>query len=195
MKTCSKCGENKPATVEYFGRNGKYFRGECKECHRNWHKYNYLTNKESIDLQNKVYYENNIEKVRHSRQKYYVDNRESYLLRCNEYREANREKLNEQKRAYSKTPAGRAAEANKYAKRKAWIKDKEITKEEWLSIMNDCDWSCSYCDCKLTDSNRTIDHFVPLCKGGDHCVTNITAACKPCNCSKQGFLYEEWQVN
>lgn len=34
MKTCAKCGEDKPATPEYFVRNGKVLHSYCRPCYR-----------------------------------------------------------------------------------------------------------------------------------------------------------------
>jgi 5-methylcytosine-specific restriction endonuclease McrA len=41
---------------------------------------------------------------------------------------------------------------------------------------------CYYCGRK---SKLTLDHFVPLAKGGDHCVSNLVFACSPCNSRKR----------
>ena len=32
-KTCTRCGETKPRTIDYFGRQGVGFRPCCKECY------------------------------------------------------------------------------------------------------------------------------------------------------------------
>lgn len=45
-KKCSKCGEVKPATSSYFGRNRKYLRSACKDCARAASRARYESNKE-----------------------------------------------------------------------------------------------------------------------------------------------------
>lgn len=47
---------------------------------------------------------------------------------------------------------------------------------------------CSYCGCALDSDNRTLDHIVPLSRGGLHQRSNVTPACRPCNSAKQDRL-------
>lgn len=52
-------------------------------------------------------------------------------------------------------------------------------------------WRCQLCGCKVRETSSwherqaTVDHIVPLAKGGDHKYTNVQAACMMCN-SKKG---------
>ena len=48
---------------------------------------------------------------------------------------------------------------------------------------------CAYCG---STENITIDHIVPLSRGGKHEASNLAPACLPCNCSKSGQLLSEW---
>jgi 5-methylcytosine-specific restriction endonuclease McrA len=43
---------------------------------------------------------------------------------------------------------------------------------------------CEYCDTKLNKSNFSVDHMVPLSKGGDTNDKNLAYCCKTCNSSK-----------
>ena len=47
---------------------------------------------------------------------------------------------------------------------------------------------CQYCG----DEATTVDHVVPLSRGGTNDLANLTPACKPCNSSKRDRLLEEW---
>ena len=49
---------------------------------------------------------------------------------------------------------------------------------------------CAYCD-RLAD---TIDHAVPLVRGGTNYEGNLVPACKSCNSSKSGYLIAEWRT-
>ena len=49
---------------------------------------------------------------------------------------------------------------------------------------------CAYCD-RLAD---TIDHAVPLVRGGTNYEGNLVAACKSCNSSKGGRTIMEWRT-
>ena len=51
---------------------------------------------------------------------------------------------------------------------------------------------CHWCSRMLTEINRTVDHVVPLIRGGSHSVENMVACCRRCNASKGVKLYWEW---
>lgn len=57
-----------------------------------------------------------------------------------------------------------------------------------LALKRFCHWCC----CSLTKLNFTVDHVIPLMRGGFHKPDNLVAACKSCNCSKGDKLVEEW---
>lgn len=49
---------------------------------------------------------------------------------------------------------------------------------------------CAYCG---EPAELTIDHVVPLSRGGTHSVGNLVGACRSCNCSKNASLLIEWR--
>jgi 5-methylcytosine-specific restriction endonuclease McrA len=51
---------------------------------------------------------------------------------------------------------------------------------------------CHWCCCRLTDTNRSIDHVTPLNRGGHHIPENLVVACKKCNSSRGDKLISEW---
>jgi len=58
-------------------------------------------------------------------------------------------------------------------------------------LFNRDSWCCQYCGINLSYSAITIDHVVPVCKGGPTTWFNCVAACKPCNRKKGGKTLEE----
>lgn len=62
---------------------------------------------------------------------------------------------------------------------------KHITKElkEAVRVKSE---ECFYCGAKLDDSNRTIDHIVPIAKGGTNDISNLVCCCHNCNQIKGG---------
>jgi 5-methylcytosine-specific restriction endonuclease McrA len=52
--------------------------------------------------------------------------------------------------------------------------------------------NCSYCGKETKREDRTIDHVVPLAKGGPHAIANLAMACFSCNSSKQDKDLQEW---
>jgi 5-methylcytosine-specific restriction endonuclease McrA len=54
---------------------------------------------------------------------------------------------------------------------------------------------CVYCGCELQWESSTVDHVVPLSKGGTHDLENLVLACEPCNTRKGSKILaqETWE--
>ena len=52
--------------------------------------------------------------------------------------------------------------------------------------------NCYYCRLFTEPKNRTLEHKIPLTKGGMHSSSNIVMACKACNFSKNNKTEEEF---
>jgi len=50
---------------------------------------------------------------------------------------------------------------------------------------------CVYCNCELQWESSTVDHVVPLSKGGTHDLENLVLACELCNSRKGSKLLVE----
>jgi 5-methylcytosine-specific restriction endonuclease McrA len=61
--------------------------------------------------------------------------------------------------------------------------------EEQKRRFAEFDNACAYCE---STNDVTIDHFIPLVRGGCDCLSNIVPACRRCNCSKNRALPGEW---
>ena len=82
------------------------------------------------------------------------------------------------------------------ALRKAWAynnrakQDELLTPKDILELRKES--KCFYCGCELNESNRTIDHFIPLSRGGANIKENLVACCFGCNNKKGKKTYEEF---
>lgn len=54
--------------------------------------------------------------------------------------------------------------------------------------LRDCGQRCVYCATHLDQHTATLDHVVPLARGGAHDPGNIVVACAPCNRLKGDLL-------
>lgn len=65
---------------------------------------------------------------------------------------------------------------------------------DWMAVMDWAHYTCIYCRVALgvAESAVTMEHVVPLNRGGAHDVSNVGPACKSCNSSKQDRLPAEW---
>lgn len=52
---------------------------------------------------------------------------------------------------------------------------------------------CYYCGRKFAPATLTLDHVVPLVRGGRSTRGNCVPACKECNTRKKDLLPTEWQ--
>ena len=113
-KKCTKCGEEKPATPEYFNRTTRTKSGlisQCKSCKNKYFKENpeYYKkyreeNREKVKAQSKKYreenpeyhkkhYAKNREKLKACFKKYHEENREKVKVRVKKYYQENKEKI------------------------------------------------------------------------------------------------------
>ena len=52
---------------------------------------------------------------------------------------------------------------------------------------------CYYCRRKVAPADLTMDHLVPLVRGGRSTRGNVVPACKACNSRKKYLLPMEWE--
>jgi 5-methylcytosine-specific restriction endonuclease McrA len=53
---------------------------------------------------------------------------------------------------------------------------------------------CHYCGRRMRSVEKSLDHVIPLDRGGAHSIHNVVVACKPCNFSKHTLTVEEWRA-
>lgn len=54
-------------------------------------------------------------------------------------------------------------------------------------------YHCLYCGCNVTKSTATLDHVVPISRGGKTNFENIATACGPCNFAKGNKIGPQWR--
>lgn len=52
---------------------------------------------------------------------------------------------------------------------------------------------CHYCQKKVAYKNITMDHLVPLARGGRSTKDNLVPSCKNCNNLKKSMMPLEWE--
>lgn len=52
---------------------------------------------------------------------------------------------------------------------------------------------CCYCGAPLSYKDGTVEHIIPLSKGGTNRRENVTIACAPCNNHRQDYSFDEWK--
>lgn len=66
--------------------------------------------------------------------------------------------------------------------------------QDWKDLLRRFDFRCAYCDTTLTKKNRSLDHMVPLVRGGTNDITNLVPSCLRCNQRKHSMTAEEFMA-
>lgn len=190
MKTCNKCGNTLTLNDFYKHKHSKSGYGSnCKECIKarslKWKAENHERHLASV----KDWAERNPEKV----SEYRATRRERGGADLVEYHrayyEANREKLLERSKqwqANNRDQHHANLMARKTRKKNAFV---ERVRRDVLAKRDD--WKCGICGDEVTRADWTVDHVIPLAKGGEHSYANTQIAHRICNIRKGTKMPEE----
>jgi 5-methylcytosine-specific restriction endonuclease McrA len=70
-------------------------------------------------------------------------------------------------------------------------KARELRKTRWWQ-QKTASGTCWYCGQKVGYANLTMDHVIPLARGGRSTKDNLVPCCKECNTKKKSLLPVEW---
>ena len=71
-------------------------------------------------------------------------------------------------------------------------KARELRKSQWWKNRRACN-ICNYCERPTPAKKLTMDHVVPLARGGRSIKSNLVPCCKSCNNQKRNLLPIEWK--
>lgn len=115
------------------------------------------------------------------RRGYYHKNAAFYIQKTNEWRKNNPEKFRWSYRLYVERRRARILNA-----------PGNFTTVDWLHKVEYHGWKCAYCRVGLTQKSLTIDHKIPLSKGGSNWLANLIPACRTCNSKKGAKSWREY---
>lgn len=214
-KICTKCGEEKDHTN--FSKGKLWCKLCCSEYNKEYYRKNPETkiknakiyrekHRDEILEKNKKYRENNPQKVAESRARYKLNNLEKYKESQKKYREANIETIKAKIRIYAhknpdktrdrqikyrKTAAGKYVAIKSAHLRRSRVKcvRNSLTLLQWEKILETQGNKCAICGKAFCKSRKpTMDHIIPLSKGGGLTFENVQALCGNCNSSKSAKL-------
>ena len=182
--------KNKEKKAEYDRR----YREEHKEELAKQKKQYYEENKEKKAEYDKQYRKNNKERRTKQKKQYYEENKEKVLKHQKEYYQDNKEKIAKRNKQYVQSPKGQAVQFNARVKRRMKENNQGngINVSQWLDMMNYFNWECAYSGKSIDKYNRTIDHIIPIAKGGEHEIWNLVPMYNSYNFSKNDKDMLEW---
>lgn len=196
-KTCKACGEDKP-TSEFHrkapARDG--LQPKCKTCVSEYGKAWYKANRADRLEKAKAWERDNRDRVEENLSSYREANRERLAAEARDWYWANRERCLEVKREYhaekwESDPEFRSKRYADHAKRRRLLSTAVQVPYLREDIFSRDGWVCQICreavDPSLKWPSRgaaTIDHVVPVSKGGHDTPENVQLAHAFCNTSK-----------
>ena len=76
--------------------------------------------------------------------------------------------------------------------RKEKQKARDLRQTQWWKLKCD-EGKCYYCGTEVPSKELTMDHIVPIIRGGKSTKNNVVSACKECNNKKKHSLPIEWE--
>jgi 5-methylcytosine-specific restriction endonuclease McrA len=214
-KTCTMCGQNLSNSNFSPSKLGKYgTRSKCKPCCALASKNYRIKNPDKVIEYGKLYRQQNPEKIKSVNKrfrdnnpdyakKYHSEHRQSELLRSKikYWKDPAKESLRK-KKAREQHPEVFKERNKKYRennvemlrakaqRRRARLVENNVflvSKKELKKLYSS---TCFYC----ANPAQTIDHVIPIARGGAHGIGNLVPACNHCNFSKAGRTVMEWRV-
>lgn len=170
----------------------------CRQCRREAAKRYYLKNKDKVKNYAKKHYNEN--------SKYYEEYRIKNRNRSHQYNvNYRKDNLEKEKKRISKWHKENHSRVVEYARRRRALKRKALSDFEY-SIIEEYrilqQGKCYYCNNDmLTDvpsvhpQKETLEHKIPLSRGGLHSIENTVLACRKCNLEKGKNTEEEFVKN
>lgn len=167
QKVCSSCKEKKEThlfSIDKSTRDGR--QSMCKDCHKKSRRQSYLKNKEKEKARAADWLKRYPEKKAKQQSAWYNKNRERVIEKSKQWAVNNRAefKINQHNR--------RVKIRNTHT---------PITKEQWNFLLEYSHYKCMCCG---SSESLSLDHIVPISRGGKNTFQNIQVLCRRCNSTK-----------
>ena len=140
------------------------------------------SNAERVLVYQKAWYEKNLDHIKEYTKSYGEANGDLLKQKSAEWRKSNPEKLKDQGKRYRQENVIKLLDKN--AKRRAVLKGATVEKVDRREVYLRDKGICGICGCPVSLEEVTLDHIIPLSKGGEHSYRNIQLAHLSCNSAK-----------
>ena len=185
-KICSKCGINKPLedyNLEPRMSDGR--RSNCKVCKAKTDKSYKAKNQEKVKERLHKYYVAHAEKAKESANKWQASHpvERKICAKISQQRHPENGRRATKKWRLAHPERHVEAQRNYRAKKKNSVG--KVSTKEFRELVEQYDFRCLKCglsESALTEI--TMDHVIPISRGGDNVIENIQPLCRNCNSSK-----------
>lgn len=182
MKTCRKCGIEKP--LDGFHKNKGMADGhlsKCKVCacadRSEWRR----NNPEKVKQEAEIYYARHREKILEYRKGWARANPDKRAAILKRYRDTHQEQQREYGRLWRERNPDKAAARKARYRSKLGIYAEPVARDY---IIERDGGVCHICGKKPPRHLIDLDHLIPVSKGGPHTADNLRVACRSCNRSR-----------
>ena len=165
--TCPRCGSDE-----------RYKNGRCSPCTRQ---------------SNQNWKQNNRERHRAGSLRWQRENPDARRKLARDYGRRNRKKVAAIGRAWRKSNPDRHIAHQHQRKARIISVGGTYSRQEWLDLCTACAQRCLCCG--RSDLPLTVDHVIPVSKGGSNSIDNIQPLCGRCNSAKGTQIIDYRQID
>ena len=157
----------------------------------------YQRNKERAKPRIRTWKKENPERVKASNSRSYVKHKDERLAAGKRWRQNHLEYYRVRALDFYRKNSTESKLRNheRRTRRRALLVDAgSFSVAEWRAKVRSCENKCYYCHVRLTRRSETVDHMIPISRGGSNTVENVVPACLRCNLRKNRLTAEEFQA-
>lgn len=214
---CKECAKSRVKQwVVKNAERSKLYQREYRKLNKEelikYHRRHYLSNIDKYREQSRSYYYGNRDRLLQKQREYYLNNSDAIKAYQREYNTNNPDKVRDRhKQYYEKNKRwlldnwkekGRLWKRNNRDKVLSYVHKRRAMKmknggsytvEEWNDLCNRYGNMCLCCGKSADEERLTIDHVIPIIKGGNNYIFNLQCLCLSCNLSK-GVRYTDYRT-
>lgn len=178
---------------QYYATHPKRDRRAYKKAYDEAHKEEIIAYRlrkgEELKAKKRAYYAANRERLKNNVKLNSIKNRDRILEYQASYYAANTDKVKSNVAAYRKANPDKKMHLENRRRARKFANGGSHTLEELIEKFESLGNVCYYCGVK---GKLTIDHNIPLCRGGTDNIDNILPACRSCNSKKNAMTTDEF---
>lgn len=190
-KICTKCKAWRPVS-RYLKRLASLdgYDSICNECRNTASRQWRAANKDRVAELNREFYETNrAERLEYHRQ-YRQTNKERIKQLINRFCRERPDYHRNYNREWARANPDKIRAKDNARRAFKMGSSETFTAVEWKALKERYDYTCLRCGRREPEIELTVDHIVPISKGGAGTIDNIQPLCKLCNSAKHDAIID-----